>query len=375
MIKGLHRLMFEKYSLYKGIGEEKHIDSEAFTVGGHRWVVVVSPELSNSMDSRLGDVYLGLSISLVSAKADDGVCCFHRMTLLDQSGKGNHLTQSFPVSTVIMPHTYMGALYFIQQDHLVKSPYLKDDCLKIECTISVVSTHGSDEIITPSIASPRCNDVNVGGVDFLAMLDTGEGCDVVFNVRGEERFSAHKFILSARSPVFRSMFVSSDQRELVITSMEPRVFKSLLHFIYSDTLPEEERALVVDGYAFGPTVSSTFGAKLLAAADEYDVKRLKSICESHLWRTNSLGRFAEILSVADRCNAYALKHLCFKYAADNYADLVELDNFNYLRENCPLLLNEMDDYIARERKDLAEMKKQDSTSLHVIDCVSEQLLS
>ncbi|GFP88500.1 BTB/POZ and math domain-containing protein 4 [Phtheirospermum japonicum] len=131
------------------------------------------------------------------------------------------------------------------------------------------------------------------------MLDTGEGCDVVFNVRGEERFSAHKVILSARSPVFRSMFVGSDH----ITSMEPRVFKSLLHFIYSDTLPEDD----------------TFGANLLAAADEYDIMRLKSICESHLWRTNSFGRFAEILSVADRCNASALKHLCFKYAADNYA--------------------------------------------------------
>ncbi|GFP88507.1 BTB/POZ and math domain-containing protein 5 [Phtheirospermum japonicum] len=277
VVNGLHRFTLEKYSLCKWISGEEHIESGAFTVGGHQWVVTVFPEVVS-----VGDVYLGLRISLVSEKSD-GVRCLFQMSLLDQSGKGDHLTKSFPVR-----------------------------------------------------------------------------CDVVFNVRGEERFSAHKVILSARSPVFRSMFVASDQRELVITSMEPRVFKSLLHFIYSDTLPEDERALVVDGYAFGTAVSSTFGANLLAAADEYDIKRLKSICESHLWRTNSFGRFAEILSVADRCNASALKHLCFKYAADNYAALVKRDSFNYLRENCPLLLNEMDDYVT-------ETKKEGSSSLHVID--------
>ncbi|GFP88496.1 BTB/POZ and math domain-containing protein 4 [Phtheirospermum japonicum] len=42
------------------------------------------------------------------------------------------------------------------------------------------------------------------------------------------------------------------------------------------------------------------------------------------------------------------------------AALVKQDSFNYLRENCPLLLNEMDNYVT-------ETMKKSSTSLHVID--------
>lgn len=90
-----------------------------------------------------------------------------------------------------------------------------------------------------------------------------------------------------------------------------------MHFIYSDALPKNDKSLI-DGYAFGPSVSGTFGVKLLAAADRYDVKRLKSICEAHLWRGICLSRFAEILSIAGKYNASELKNLCFKYGADNY---------------------------------------------------------
>lgn len=88
-----------------------------------------------------------------------------------------------------------------------------------------------------------------------------------------------------------------------------------MYFIYSDTLPENERSLVA-GYAFGNALSSTIGAKLLAAAHEYDLKRLKSICECHLWRSISLNRFAEILSLAETFNASELKHLCLEYSVD-----------------------------------------------------------
>lgn len=85
-----------------------------------------------------------------------------------------------------------------------------------------------------------------------------------------------------------------------------------MHFIYSDTLPEDVIPLL-DGYA-----NFEQSAKLLAAADKYDMKRLKGICESHIWRSVSLNRFADILSLAEMCNADELKRLCFNFAADSY---------------------------------------------------------
>ncbi|KAI3454313.1 hypothetical protein Pfo_010976 [Paulownia fortunei] len=351
MVKGLHRFTLENYSLCKGVGQGQPIDSNSFTVGGHQWVVTIFPDGTayDSIDGgdryEEGHVYVGLHVSLMSES--DGVRCFFKTTLLDQSGKENHLTTSLfghvTGPALIATHQYVGFPCFIERDFLEKSSYLKDDCLKIECTVGVVLP-SETEVMTPSIVVPQCDDV---GVDFLAMLETGEGSDIVFNVRGK-KFHAHKVILSARSSVFEFMFASLYQQEMVITNVEPQVFKALLHFIYSDSLPEDESSLTA-GYAFGPSVSSTFVAKLLAAANEYDVSRLKRICESHIWRSISLSRFGEILSLAEKYNASVLKHLCFKYAADNYAVLVKLDSFTYLRKNCPLLLNEVEDYISKER--------------------------
>ncbi|XP_012829448.1 PREDICTED: BTB/POZ and MATH domain-containing protein 4-like [Erythranthe guttata] len=319
IVEGVHGFTLEKYSLCKGFGVgECFQGSNNFTVGGRTWAIYVFPEGTISDKTHGGDryeqghVYFGLHIRLVSTKSDKVLLRF-KMTILDQSGNGDHWTQSSlhlsPVS--IAPLQDSNFPCFIDREILESnnSSYLRDDCIKIECTIGVVGPPDMRLISIPKY----CNDV---GVDFLAMFKAGEGCDVVLNVRGH-KFRAHRVILSARSSVFKSMFAPS-KKEIIIGNVEPRVFKALLHFIYSDTFPEDEKCLV-DGYAFGAaSVSSTMAAKLFAAANQYDMKRLKSICESHLWRSISLKRFGEILSLAELCNAPDLKLLCFKYAAEYY---------------------------------------------------------
>jgi len=79
----------------------------------------------------------------------------------------------------------------------------------------------------------------------------------MFHVSGES-FAAHKVILAARSPVFKAEFFggmeerSSDSVE--IKDMDAAVFRSMLHFIYTDMAPELEAA-------------ATMAQHLLAAAD------------------------------------------------------------------------------------------------------------
>ncbi|KAL8041742.1 hypothetical protein ABFX02_09G003800 [Erythranthe guttata] len=354
MVKGLYRFTLEKYSKCKGIGEGNFFLSNCFTVGGYKWAIAIYPD-GTSQDKTLGGekyehghVYFDPYVTLVS-ESDNGVSVCMKMSLLNQSGKGSHWTVCNIDPCVISTRFSKGFPCFIDRDVLEESSlYLKDDCLKIECTLTVVTPSESDDKIRTTSAASNCDFDGDVGDDFLAMLTSGECSDVVLNVNGE-KFHAHKFILSARSSVFDSMFAShvtvSDQHEVVIRDVEPLVFKVLLHFIYSDTLPENERRSLMAGYAFGASLSSTIGAKLLAAADKYDIKRLKSICESHLWRSISLGRFPEILSLAETFNATELKRLCFKYAADNYDVLAELGSFSYFQKDCPSLLNEIDDYI------------------------------
>ena len=58
----------------------------------------------------------------------------------------------------------------------------------------------------------------------------------------DEELSAHRIIMTARSPVFHAL-LNSDMREgkegvVVIQDVRAPVFRALLHFVYTDTLPE-----------------------------------------------------------------------------------------------------------------------------------------
>lgn len=105
---------------------------------------------------------------------------------------------------------------------LETSDFLKDDCLKINCTVGVVVS---------AIDCPRLHSIQVPesdiGVDFAMLLENEEGSDVTFNVSGE-KFCAHKLILAARSPVFEAELLDlmdKENLEVVISDMEPKVFK------------------------------------------------------------------------------------------------------------------------------------------------------
>ncbi|GFP88467.1 hypothetical protein PHJA_000990400 [Phtheirospermum japonicum] len=100
--KGLHRYTLEQYSLCKWLGHEEKLTAILLPWGAIN----------------------GLSLSFLRA------------------GRGI-------IPMVINPSEYVGYRYFIGQKRLEKSNYLKDDCLKIECAISVVSTPESKMLLTP----------------------------------------------------------------------------------------------------------------------------------------------------------------------------------------------------------------------------------
>jgi speckle-type POZ protein len=79
------------------------------------------------------------------------------------------------------------------------------------------------------------------------LLTNKEGGDVTFEVGGKT-FSAHKCILDARSSLFKAELFGPVKEEvtdyLLIDDMASKVFKALLHFVYTDLLvemdPEED---------------------------------------------------------------------------------------------------------------------------------------
>ena len=89
--------------------------------------------------------------------------------------------------------------------------------------------------------------------------------DVLFHV-GDVAFPVHKFVLSARSPVFQVMFesnmIESRTGRVQIVDAEPEIFKQFLYFIYTGQLMKPA------------------SQELGVVADKYDVETLTSLCQS-----------------------------------------------------------------------------------------------
>ncbi|KAA3485837.1 BTB/POZ and MATH domain-containing 4-like protein [Gossypium australe] len=337
-VNGSHRFVIQGYSLAKGMGIGKHIVSDNFTVGGYRWAIYFYPDGKNPEDN---STYVSVFIALASEGTD--VRALFELTLMDQSGKGKHKVHShFDRSLESGPYTLkyrgsMGYKRFFRRALLETSDYLKDDCLIINCTVGVVVS-AIDCSRLHSIQVPE-SDI---GAHFGMLLENMEGTDITFDVAGE-KFHSHKLVLAARSPVFRSEIfdgVDEQKKEMVITDLEPRVFKALLHFIYRDTLSEDAES-VESSSASLSSVSETLIAKLLAAADRYCLERLKLMCESRLCKNISVNSVAKILALADEYHATELKAVCLRFAAENLAAVMRSDGFEYLKDNCPLLQSEL----------------------------------
>ncbi|WVZ50350.1 hypothetical protein U9M48_001609 [Paspalum notatum var. saurae] len=71
--------------------------------------------------------------------------------------------------------------------------------------------------------------------------------------------------------------------------MEATVFKALLHFVYTDSLPEIDEGVE----------AMVMSQHLLVAADRYGLERLKLICEDSLCNYIDTGSVGTILTLAE----------------------------------------------------------------------------
>lgn len=338
-VNGSHNFVIQGYSLAKGMGVGRHIASENFTVGGYQWAIYFYPDGKNAEDNSL---YVSVFIALASEGTD--VRALFELTLVDQSGKGKNKVHShFDRALESGPYTlkYRGSMWgykrFFRRAVLETSDYLKDDCLKLNCTVGVVVS---------ATERPRLHSIPVPdsdlGLHFGKLLEKQEASDVTFVVDGE-KFHAHKLVLAARSPLFKAKFFDSSEQsnEVVITDMEPMVFKAMLHYIYRDTLPDEEPMSPNSSSSSSSSTTETLTERLLAVAHMYGLRRLRLLCESKLCRSISVNTVASTLALAENNHATDLKGACLKFAAENLAGVMRSKGFEYLKEKCPLLQSEL----------------------------------
>jgi speckle-type POZ protein len=216
----------------------------------------------------------------------------------------------------------------ISHTALEQSGYLRDDAFSVRCEFSVpmivtetVLPPHTEEPPPPS--SPTLTLAHVPA-DLIGFFFEEVKMDVVLEV-GDETFQAHRSFLATQSPVLAAHF-TGPMRETTAPSvrihdMEPRVFKAVLNFIYKGKLqlPPVDDDDEVD-----------MTRHLLAAADRFDLGRLKSICAEKLRTHIDRSTVATTLLLAQRHLCHALKDACLDFLAPNLEAVLKSEGF----ENC-----------------------------------------
>jgi speckle-type POZ protein len=365
---GYHILRIDGYSHTVATPTGNYIASLPFTVGGHRWHIRYYP---NGYNSGAKD-YISLFLYPHNILAGP-VEAQYKFRFV-----GDVVEQPLTLGRVHSFVEYCGCGYskFIKREDLVQSKHLRDDSFAIRCDLVVVTNElRVEEALEATAAAAR---ISVPPSDLHqhlgSLLLTEKGADVVFDVAGET-FAAHRCVLAARSPVFSAELFGAMKESnagggvVHIEDMEPRVFKALLYFVYTDLLPntktakEVEEADVVDddddeegvfsqhlltreveeGGIDDDDDEDVLSQHLLVAADKYNLERLKLLCESKLCEYIDVGTVATILALAEQHHCHELKKACFHFLSSpaNLRAVVASDGFKHLSRSCPSVMEEL----------------------------------
>ena len=315
-----------------------------------------------SRDSSSSGEYCALFVALIgegpsplgvvtSTSEGQMVRAFHHFTIVDQKEtRGRHLTKGRKLEQGAVKiscarsdpnaRNCHGYRKFIKRSTLENpdNGYLVNDTIVIRYKIELVVTVGGALNRSPeALALPAevPEPPTSLGRDILALLDSGAGLDVAFSVDGQV-YNAHRLILSARSPMFRAMLggplKEGADAVIEIPDIQPPVFAALLHFAYADELPE---ALEGDNFEV------TMAQHLLAAADRFQMERLRAFCEQRLCTSVDVETAATTLALAETNHAVNLKRVCLEFVADNLQAVMHSDGFSYLIRTCPHLQMEI----------------------------------
>ncbi|XP_048538885.1 BTB/POZ and MATH domain-containing protein 2-like [Triticum urartu] len=297
---GYHLLLIQDYSrTRREVTTGEHISSHPFTVGGHRWSVRYYP---NGDKPDCAD-FVSLYVDLLDDTFEKPIEVQFNFSFVDPAAK-HKKSANIGESGRSVPDVFSqvnsawGWEKFIEKDAVERWAKHMGNCLAIRCDIVVVRDHA--ELVLPDI-----------GQHLHQLLETELGADVRFEVGGE-LFAAHRYILAARSSVFRAQLFGPMKEgattmpgAIVIEDMKANVYRAMLSFIYTDSLPTMEKAEEDEEGVM-------WLQDLLVAADRYDLQRLKFLCEEKLSEHIRVSTVASTLALAERHHCRMLKEACFQ---------------------------------------------------------------
>ncbi|KAL6843970.1 hypothetical protein ACP4OV_025643 [Aristida adscensionis] len=354
-ITATHDFTVVNFSLLEGMGLGVPVRSSTFSAGDCDWAIKLYPD-----GELAGTTFLSVQLWLVQGPAPTRTKFSLSLLVKDgdqppppspspsppskkgrkkkkKRGQEKLLASESASITFKSVGSYWGWPLFMERsqlrEHLLAAA---GDRFTVRCVVSVFKSRvveaGAAVEVPPS-------DLHR---DLAAMLRRGEGADVTINVGGRF-FPAHKHVLAARSRVFRAQLFGvmreSAAQCIDIDDMDASVFEGLLHFIYTDSLPEEDDddrdKIVVMQH-------------LLVAADRYGMSRLRLMCEAKLCGWIDVQSVASTLALAEQHQCVQLKDACLRFIAwrDVLGPVMETEGFKHLTASCPMVMKEILESIA-----------------------------
>jgi speckle-type POZ protein len=218
-----------------------------------------------------------------------------------------------------------GFKKFIRRDFLLdeSNGLLPNDQLSIFCEVSVVAdtvnVTGQSNMLLTQIPPCRLSE------DMANLFEKHMFSDCVLSC-GNKEFPVHKAVLASRSAVFNAMFehemTESRTDRVEINDFQPEVVKEMLRFMYTGQSPDLER----------------MADDLLAAADKYQLERLKAQCEKSLCTSLTTENACDTLILADLHSAEQLKVHAIQYINNHANDVMDSEGWKALVDSHPPLL-------------------------------------
>ncbi|XP_029679055.1 speckle-type POZ protein B-like [Formica exsecta] len=166
--------------------------------------------------------------------------------------------------------------------------------------------------------------------DMQSFVSNAKSDSLVTFVINNEHLQASKALLCSKSEVFEAMFncdlTENRTNKIEITDIKYDILQQLLFFLQTGCLSEDVRE------------DTEIACELLIAAEKYDIKDLKLICEQYLIANTTKENVVKHLKIAHLNNGTTLK----KYALDliklYLKDIVDTPNFITLMQEYHELL-------------------------------------
>lgn len=278
------------------------------------WCITLYPR----GDCTVNRDYVSVYIHLITFNESVEIHSKCKVTFVNKTAERN---KSFVAEHTFNQRRGFGFRQIIQRDELLDrdNGFIEDDKITILCEFilfgDIVNSSDSERTVTV----PTSTIVQ----DFSSLFEDKILTDVIILVDGQE-IQAHRAVLASRSAVFGAMFMHSTKEKeeniIDVKDIEFDVMYEVVKFLYTD---QAEVKNISD--------------RLLLAADKYDLKRLKALCEVDLLKTMSIENAANLFLLADVSNAVQMKDRVLSYLLMHLNKVTETEGWKYLLRRPGLL--------------------------------------